>query len=298
MTLPPLGALRSFEAAARLLSFKAAARELHVTPTAVSHQIKLLEQQLERRLFERRARQVVLTAAGQQLLPFVHEGFAALTRGVAALRDKPRAITITATMAFTSRWLVPRVAAFRELEPELDLHFLATDEAVDLSAGVADVAVRYGSGPWPGLRNEPLLRDRFVVAASPRLKLRTPADLTRQVLLHFSWRVTRPDTPLWSLWFARAQLPLAHRGELHFSDETHAIQAALMGHGVILISRTLIADELRSGALVSPFGPELASAAYQLAYPAHALEDARLQKVRAWLQREARAFTRAHKAEP
>jgi LysR family glycine cleavage system transcriptional activator len=295
MTLPPLGALRSFEAAARLLSFKAAAHELHVTPTAVSHQIKLLEQHLERRLFERRARQVALTAAGQQLLPFVHEGFAALTRGVAALRDKPRAVTITATMAFTSRWLVPRVAAFRTLEPELDLHFLATDVPVDLGAGVADVAIRYGSGPWPGLRNELLLRDRFVVAASPRLKLRTPADLTRQVLLHFSWRVTRPDTPVWSLWFARAGLPMAHRGELHFSDETHAIQAALTGHGVMLISRTLIADELRSGALVSSFGPALPSATYRLAYPPHALEDVRLQKVRSWLLREARAFARAHK---
>ncbi|MET0286776.1 MAG: LysR substrate-binding domain-containing protein [Polyangiales bacterium] len=294
MNSPPLGALRVFEAAARRLSFKAAAAELHVTPTAISHQIKLLEQHLETRLFERGARQVALTADGQKLLPFVREGFEALARGVATLREKPRAITITATMAFTSRWLVPRVATFRKLEPTLDLHFLASDDAVDLHAGAADVAVRYGAGPWPGLRHESLLRDRFVVAASPRLKLRKPTDLARQVLVHFAWRTVRPDTPLWPLWFARAGLPLSHRGELHFSDESHAIQAALMGHGVVLISRTVIAEELRSGALVCPFGPELPSASYQLAYPPRALEDVRIQKVRAWLLREARAFQRTH----
>jgi LysR family transcriptional regulator, glycine cleavage system transcriptional activator len=288
MNLPPLGALRSFEAAARLLSFKAAAAELHVTPTAISHQIKLLEEQLALKLFERHARQVTLTAAGQQLLPFVRQGFEALTRGVEALRPQARAITISATMAFTARWLVPRVASFRG---EQALHFLATDHALDLAAGAADIAVRYGRPPWPGLRDELLLRDRFVVLASPKLKLRKPADLTRQTLIHFTWTKLRPDTPVWPLWFARAGLELHAKNELHFSDETHAIQAAIAGQGVALLSEVVVADELRTGALVQPFGPSLASESYHLVYPER--DEPRIAVVRAWLLREARRFKRA-----
>jgi LysR family transcriptional regulator, glycine cleavage system transcriptional activator len=288
MNLPPLGALRSFEAAARLLSFKAAAAELHVTPTAISHQIKLLEQHLSLQLFERRARQVTLTGAGQQLLPYVRQGFDALTRGVESLRPQARALTISATMAFTARWLVPRVASFRG---EHALHFLATDQALDLTAGAADIAVRYGRPPWPGLRDELLLRDRFVVLASPRLKLRKPAELARQTLIHFSWTKLGPDTPVWPLWFARAGLELRVKNELHFSDETRAIQAAIAGQGVALLSEVVVADELRTGTLVQPFGPPLASESYHLVYPDR--DDARIAAVRAWLLREARKFKRA-----
>jgi LysR family glycine cleavage system transcriptional activator len=295
MTLPPLGALRSFEVAARLLSFKAAARELHVTPTAISHQIKLLEQQLGARLFERSARQVSLTSAGQRLLPFVREGFASFARGVELLRPDRRAITITATMAFTSRWLVPRVASFRA-QHALDLHFLASDRALDLGAGTADIAVRYGHPPWPGLRDELLLRDRFVVVASPQLKLRRAADLQRSTLIHFAWTRVRPDTPVWPLWFACAGLALRSKTELHFSDETHAIQAALAGQGVALLSEVVVAEELRAGTLVQPFGPELASDAYHVVYPERALDEPRIAAVRAWLLGEARKFKRAERA--
>jgi LysR family transcriptional regulator, glycine cleavage system transcriptional activator len=294
MTLPPLGALRSFEAAARLLSFKAAAAELHVTPTAISHQIKLLEEHLALRLFERHTRQVTLTAAGLQLLPFVRQGFEAFTRGVDALRPSARAITISSTMAFTARWLVPRVASFRG---KYALHFLATDHALDLNAGTADIAVRYGVPPWPGLRDELLVRDRFLVVASPRLKLRKAADLWRSTLIHFAWTKTRPDTPLWPLWFARAGLELRAKRELHFSDETHAIQAALAGEGAALMSEVVVTEELRAGTLVQPFGPVLAGEAYHLVYPERAAEDARIAAVRTWLAREARKFTRAARAD-
>jgi LysR family glycine cleavage system transcriptional activator len=295
MTLPPLGALRSFEAAARLLSFKGAAHELHVTPTAISHQIKLLEQHLEARLFERRARQVVLTVAGQRLLPFVREGFSALTRGVEALRPEARPITISATMAFTARWLVPRVASFRAAHA-LDLHFLATDDAIDLNAGVADIAVRYGRAPWPGLRDELLLQDRFLVVASPRLKLKKPADLTRATLIHFAWKQIRPDTPVWPLWFARAGLAQRSASELRFSDETHAIQAAIAGQGVALLSEVVVAEELRAGTLVQPFGPELPGDAYHVVYPERSRDDVRIAAVRSWLLREVRKLRRAGRA--
>jgi LysR family glycine cleavage system transcriptional activator len=295
MSSPPLGALRTFEVAARLLSFKRAAQVLHVTPTAVSHQVRLLEDHLGLLLFIRRARSVALTEAGQRLYPGLHEGFDAIARAVANVRPRPArpTLTISATMAFTSRWLVPRVAGFRAREPGLDLSFLAADEAVDLAGGVADVAVRYGRPPWPGLHAELLLRDSFVVVASPKLKLRTPRDLARQSLIHFAWKTQRADTPLWSLWFRCAKLaPFEHQGELSFSDETHAVQATCAGQGVGLLSRALIAEELRSGALVQPFGPELPFGSYYFVCPESARLDERVQKVRRWLRREARAFAR------
>lgn len=296
----PLGALRTFEVAARLLSFKRAAHELGVTPTAVSHQVRLLEEQLGVALFERRVRQVSLTSMGQQLYPAVRDGFDAFARGLAALRppDARRALTITATMAFTSRWLVPRVNAFRAQEPALDLSFLASDTAVDLSSGVAELAVRYGRPPWPGLTTELLLRDRFVVAASPRLGLRRAADLEHHALIHFAWQVRRADTPRWSLWLSRAkrsERPVG--GALSFSDESHAIQAAQAGQGVGLFSLAVIADELARGSLVRPFGPELPGDSYYLAYPPGALRDERIAAARRWLLREARTFSRAQRSQ-
>jgi len=293
---PPLGALRTFEVAARHASFKRAARELHVTPTAVSHQVRQLEEHLGTPLFERKVRQVVLTAAGERLAQPLREGFLAFARGLEAVRPAPLppALTITATMAFTSRWLVPRVASFRAREPGLSLSFLASDDRVDLRSGAADLAVRYGTPPWPGLTAELLLRDKFVVAASPRLLLRTPKDLERHALIHFSWLHEKPDSATWPLWFARAkQRPSTRASALSFSDETHAIQATVAGQGVGLLSHAVIVDELASGALVCPFGPDLPGGSHYLVYPEGALADERVAKVRRWLFREARAARRA-----
>jgi LysR family glycine cleavage system transcriptional activator len=292
-SLPSLGALRTFEAAARLLSFKLAARELHVTPTAVSHQMRQLEAHVGVVLFERRTRQVTLTHAGSQLYPSVREGFLALTRGVTALRPKAAAsfVTLTSTMAFTSRWLVPRMAAFRAREPAIDLSFLASDQAIDLEAGTADLAIRYGGQPSPRLKSEPLLNDRHIAVASPRLELRSARDLRRHALIHYRWHVQNADTPTWARWFAKAGLsPAAVGGTLMFSDETHAVQATIAGQGVALLSRALIADELANGTLIHTFGPELAGATYQLVYRPQSLQNERIAKVRRWLLAEARRF--------
>jgi len=271
--LPPLAALRAFEAAARQLSFKRAAQELGVTPTAISHQVRLLEEALGVKLFERRTRQVVMTPPGQLLYPVLRDGFDAFAKALEALsaRQVPRVITLSATSAFTARWLVPRVAAFREAFPELDLRLHASDAPVDLLAGVADVAIRYGRGPYPGLVAEPLFDDRFAPVCSPRLGLLRPEQLRRSPLLHFEWRLPGPDKPTWPLWFERAGLHGVdpERG-VRFSDESHAIQAALAGQGVALLSLRLVADDLRSGALVQPFGPVLEGFRYQLVYPASA----------------------------
>lgn len=260
--LPPLAALRAFEAAARHLSFKRAAEELGVTPTAISHQVRLLEDSIGLRLFERRARQVVMTAEAQSLFPVLRDGFDAFARtldGLAA-RGKRATVTVTATTAFTGRWLVPRVAAFRSLRPDIDLKLLATEDVVDLDAGAADLALRFSRRPDPRLTSEPLFVDRFAPVANPRLGLASPADLKSATLLHFDWRSGDPNAPTWARWLSEARVEgVDSQAGLRFSDESHAIQAAVAGHGVGLLSLTLLAGELKAGTLVVPFGPTIDS---------------------------------------
>ncbi|QSQ17580.1 LysR substrate-binding domain-containing protein [Myxococcus landrumensis] len=289
--LPPLSALRAFEAAARHLSFKKAADELAVTPTAISHQVRQLEAWLGLRLFERHVRRVVLTQEGRELFPSMREGFDTLSRGIEALRTPApqEVLTLSSTVAFTSKWLVPRVPAFRAACPGLDLRLHASDEAVDLRAGSVDLAIRYGRGVPEGLRSELLFQDRFAPVCSPRLGVRGVGDLGRHPLIHFEWRRVDEATPTWSRWFASAgRRYQAPGGELRFSDESHAIQAAIAGQGIAMVSLVLVAEELVSGALVKPFGPELEGFAYRLVHldtPRHA---ERLGPIREWLLAEAK----------
>ena len=160
--LPPLAALRAFEAAARHSSFKRAAEELHVTPTAISHQIRQLEQAIGTPLFERRTRQVVPTPEGHVLLPVLTEGFDSFARAIDGLTRKSRRTTVTlsATPGFTAKWLVPRLAAFRKARPDIDLTLLATLDVVDVKGGAADLALRYGRGPYPDLDGQ--LAERLI----------------------------------------------------------------------------------------------------------------------------------------
>ena len=288
--LPPLSALRAFEAAARHLSFKRAAAELGVTPTAISHQVRLLEETLGVRLFERRTRQVVTTATGQRLYPVLRDGFDSFARAVEAIAAAPprRTLTLSATRAFTARWLVPRVAALQEAFPGLDLRLHASDEPADLHAGAADVAIRYGRGPYPGLVAEPLFATRFAPVCSPRLGLLRPQQLRRTPLLHFEWRLREADTPTWRRWLERAGVSGVdpERGT-RFSDEGHALQAALAGHGVALMSLLLVAEDLESGTLVQPFGPVLEGHPYHLVYPEAAQARAEVHALGRWLREAA-----------
>jgi LysR family glycine cleavage system transcriptional activator len=284
--LPPLATLRAFEAAARHLSFKRAAQELAVTPTAVSHQIRLLEASLGVRLFERRTRQVALTAEGQGLYPVLRDGFdtfAAAIERIAA-RKARRIITLTATMAFTAKWLVPRIASFRDANPMIGLRLYASDEVVDLRSGEADAAIRYGRGPFPGMIAEPLVTDRYAPVCSPRLKLRGPEDLHRYPLLHSEWRRIDAETPTWRLWCKRAGLTSADvERDITFTDDSHAIQAAVAAQGVALVSLILVADELASGTLIQPFGPVLQGWPYHFLYPETARRREDLAAVQHWL---------------
>src|SRR6202011_3954150 len=169
--LPPLGALRAFEAAARQLSFSRAAVELHVTPAAVSHQIHTLEQDLGVKLFQRLNRSIQLTASAQVLLPGLTEAFAGIHASVGRLRahNDTGSLTVTASPSFAAKWLVLRLHRFQEQYPEVDVRISATDDVVDLTRGDFDIAIRYGRGKYPGLDVELLFTNEVFPACSPHL---------------------------------------------------------------------------------------------------------------------------------
>ena len=290
--LPPLSALRAFEAAARHGSFKQAAQELAVTPTAISHQIRTLEEHAGLALFERRARKVMLTDAGAQLYPVLRDGFDAFAAVMERLtRRRRRAqVTISATIAFTARWLVPRVAAFRALHPQIDLQLLASDDVVDLDTADVDIAVRYGSGPHPGFAVVPLFADRFAPVTNPMLKVESAADLVQRPLIDCQWRRRHPGNPTWARWFAAAGLPEPEGPPLlRFSDESHAIQAAVAGQGVALVSLALAKAELAAGQLIQPLGPSIPGFRHHL-LTREDETDAAVTAVASWLLSEAEAL--------
>lgn len=291
--LPPLGALRAFEAAARLMSFKRAAAELAVTPTAISHQIRQLEESLGVTLFERRTRQVVLTEAGRHLQPDLVQAFDLMAAAVERTRAQPRrkVATLSATLAFTAKLLVPHAASFPARNPGWDLRLHASDDPVDLAGGSlgggeADAAIRYGLGRYPGLASQPLLTDHFAPMASPRLGLGNVADLKRVSLIHFEWgpQATKISVPTWRAWVERAQIAgIEPESGITFNDENSAIQAAIAGQGVALLSTALVAAELKAGLLVQPFGPVLEGLRFDLVYPAGHEARPAIAALRAWI---------------
>lgn len=287
-TLPSLATLRAFECAARHSSFKAAATELRVTPTAISHRVRALEEALGVQLFERRTRQVLLTPEGHALYPAIRDAFESMAHALDVVKQRrPRRIAVlSSAVAFAARRLVPHAATFRDTYPGWDLRLHASNDVVDLASGEADAAVRYGRGDYPGLVVEPLLSDGFAPVASPGLQIRTVEQLRSTTLIHFDWtRDADPRRPTWSLWAQRAGIAwLDTDAGLTFSDEAQAIQATLAGQGAALLSTTLVADELASGALVQPFGPELDGYRYDFVYPERRILPAAVLVLRAWVR--------------
>lgn len=287
--LPPLGALRVFEAAARRLSFKDAADELHVTPTAVSHQIRQLEETLGTKLFERGTRQVRLTASGHQLFPTLRDGLDSFERAIEALRRAhgSKVATLSSTVAFMARRLAPRAGSFRDAYPDWTLRLDASNKPVDLDTE-ADAAIRYGGGRYPGLMIEPLFQDRFAPVCVPHLAPRVKKDLGNATLVHFEWGPAARDderAPVWRQWLDRAGLSgIDPEAGLSFTDEIHAVQATVAGQGVGLLSLTLVADELASGVLVQPFALSLESYRYDLVYSPRAVERPATMLLRDWVK--------------
>ncbi len=259
--LPPLGTLRAFEAAARHLSFKEAAKELGLTPTAISHQVRLLEEYCGKTLFRRRPRPLALSDAGARLFPAIRDGFDVFASALASLAGaaKAKPLRVTTTSAFASRWLVPRLSLWRKVHEDVALSIIGVDRVVKLDADEADLAIRYARSAPHGASHE-IFRDQFYPVCSPKLlakgaTIRGAGDFARYPLIHFDWFANDPTSPNWKRWFEVASVgdPRARHGcqiALSFREELHAIEAVLAGQGVALCSDVIVADDLASGALV------------------------------------------------
>jgi LysR family transcriptional regulator, glycine cleavage system transcriptional activator len=298
--LPPLGSLRAFEAAARHMSFQKAAAELGVTPTAISHQIRLLERICGRALFQRRPRPIALTSAGARLFPIVRDGldaFAAGVAGVAAERER-RPLRVTTTNAFAGLWLVPRLPLWREVHPGVALEVIGTDAVLDLHADEADVAIRYAHSAPPDLVAHELLRDRFFPVCSPALlaagnPIRHPIDLAQHTLIHFFWSPADSYAPTWQRWLAMARISdpevpeVDEIGKLNFREELHAIEAVIAGQGIAVCSDVLVARELQSGVLVKALDLSLPGLVFYLVHVPDHPQQWIIEAFAAWLRRVA-----------
>ncbi len=293
--LPPLNALRAFEAAARLLSFTKAAAELHVTQAAISHQVKTLEEHLGLSLFRRLNRRLVLTEAGQGYLPVLREAFDAIAEGTQRLhRDENSGpLHITVVPSFAAKWLLPRMSRFRDRHPDIDVMVSANNQSVDFADGVFEMGIRYGAGNYPGLRTDLLLSDEVFPICSPKLlegphPLRGPEDLRHHTLLHDE--VSRHDeSPDWRSWLQAVGVKgVDWRRGPGFSDSSMVIEAAAAGQGVALGHRWLAAADLESGRIVMPFGPATPSKwSYYVVSPPAQAERRRVRLFRDWLLEEA-----------
>lgn len=284
--LPSLSALRAFEAAARHESAKQAAQELSVTATAISHQVRGLEETLGVTLFVRKPRQLRLTSQGRELLQVLETAFDSIGHVVERLSAMPirQTITLSTTPAVAVRWLLPWVCLLRDSHPDIDLRIHAAHEPVVLDGVTADIAIRYGDGRWPGMVAEKLFDNTFIPTCSPRLGLHEAAQLPQHPLIHFSSQGAISSPLDWAAWQKEAKvLGLDVSAGLVFSDETHAISAAVGEQGVALMSRQLIKDELEEGRLVQPFGPAFEGKPFFLVYPEIRQDDPMILAIREWV---------------
>lgn len=284
--LPPFSTLRAFEAAARLGSFKLAAHELAVTATAISHRIRVLEEHLERPLFERKVRAVALTADGRTLHAAVSSGLHTIVAAMEQLRQPDRStVTLSTTPAFATKWLVPRLGAFQAEHPGIDLYIHTSNTPVDLEAGNVDLAIRYGHGQYPGVTAALLMEDSFAPVASPALANGLGTAVPKWPLIHFDWHRAPPADLTWQAW-ARAAACEAMRPfdtGIRYSEEIHAIQAAVAGQGVALLSLLLVEQELRQGLLQVLANPALPAMSYHLVKPGQRRQTQAAGVVEAWL---------------
>lgn len=293
-SLPPLNALRAFESAARHLSFTSAANELNVTPAAISHQVKALEEHLGVILFHRLTRALRLTDAGQVALPKLKQGFDNLAQGVGQMRahSDSEELIISVSPAFGSMWLMPRLEKFRVLHPNIEIRIDGTDHLVDLAQDNADVAVRYGSGDYRKVRTELLFNQLNIPVCSPALlsgkhSLRDLDNLRYHTLLHVEWKDANAS---WRMWLMAAGLHDIDptRGP-RFTMENMAVQAAIEGQGVALIGNIMVADDIAAGRLVRPFDPRLSTPltfSYYLLTPKGNIEQSKVTAFRTWLLEE------------
>lgn len=306
--VPPFGTLRAFEAAARLLSFKNAAQELHVTPSAISQQIRLLEDHLGVSLFHRRVRALTLTQEGAAMLPQVREGLDTLAEAMALVRKSTGELSplvVTAPPSFATRWLLPRLKGFAATHPDIDLRLTSSLDMIDgradpghplfIESADDTIAIRYGAGDYRGARVDRILQAEYVPVCSPRLlkgehALVEPEDLRHHTLIHDDTVPDERARPTWKQWLAHARVEGvdAQRGP-HFTDGSLAIEAAADGIGVALALRTLVSPDVKAGRLAIPFDAPMPSQyAYYFVTPDAARGRGDLARFRDWVLEEAK----------
>jgi LysR family transcriptional regulator, glycine cleavage system transcriptional activator len=286
--LPSLNGLRAFEAAARHLSFTQAASELNVTQTAISHQIRRLEEELGIRLFIRKNRALALTPEAREYLPGIRAAFNDLRLATDRLLRKgdDNVLTISTLASLAAKWLLPRLSAFQEAHPEIDVRITTSTGLVEFRNGDVDAAIRYGRGHWPGLRAAWLMADEMFPVCSPALltgrrPLRCPEDLRDHVLLH---NTNNGDD--WRLWLTAAGLPpdISKQPGITFDLILMTVQAAIDGMGVAMGRTTYVKDDIAKSRLVVPFEIALpADAGFYLVSPEGAPDSPKLLAFRQWL---------------
>jgi LysR family transcriptional regulator, glycine cleavage system transcriptional activator len=291
----PLNALRAFEASARYLSFVKASEELSVTPAAVSHQVKSLEEYLGFPLFRRKQKGLTLTESGQLLQADLSEAFVHLDKAVERVleNDARGALTLSVAPTFASMWLIPRLQKFYAMHPTIDVRISTSLGLVDFQRDDFDAAIRLGKGDWPGMETIKLFDETVTPVCSPRLlegpnALRTPEDLSKHILLHNHSMDYDPGAPTWESWLeaAGASGVDASHGT-HFSLPDHGLQAAIDGSGVVLGWRFLSAKDIAAGRVVEPFDVVLPlGSTFYLVYPeAHCFRP-NITVLREWLMQE------------
>jgi LysR family glycine cleavage system transcriptional activator len=286
--LPSLNGLRAFEAAARHLSFTLAAAELNVTQTAISHQIRRLEEELGIKLFIRQNRALALTPKAKDYLPGIRAAFDDLRLATDRIQRKSgsRVLTVSTLASLAAKWLLPRLSSFQQAHPEIDVRITTSTTLVDFRDGDVDAAIRYGRGQWPGLRNEWLMADEMFPVCSPALltgnkPLRTPEDLAHHVLLSSS---NNDDD--WRLWLTAVGLPtnISKLPGLSFDLILMTVQAAMDGMGVAIGRTSYVQDDIAKGRLVVPFPLKLpVNAGFYLVRPDTRPDPPKLTAFREWL---------------
>jgi LysR family glycine cleavage system transcriptional activator len=296
--LPPLNALRVLEAAARHLSFTRAADELHVTPGAVSQQIKSLEDFIGAPVFRRQKRALLLTDEAQASLPILREGFEKLAEAgrILASRNDTGKLTVSVAPSLAAKWLVPRLDRFREHYPDVDVWVSACMDLVDFAVDDVDIAIRYGPGGYQSLVVEHLMSEMIVPVCSPRLMLgshplKTPKDLAHHTLLHDGSPDKDESCPTWPMWLKAAGVAEidGQRGP-KFNQSSLVIEAAVAGRGVALAKSQLALADLEAARLVIPFDMTTPSAfAYYIVHPNSRSNSPAVKAFKAWLHEEATA---------
>lgn len=289
--LPPLDALRVFESAARHGHYQRAAEELFLTPSAVSHRIRGLEDLLQVKLFRRAGRGVSLTPEGRAYAEEIRGALDTLRGATRRLTAGRGPLTLSLTPAIALRWLLPRLADFQEKHAEIDVRFSSTHRIVDFDRDDDDFAIRFGLGDWPGVNVEPLFPVDSLPVCSPNLldaehPLSAPEDLKRFRLLHV---LTRPDD--WRMWLLLAGVKdIDPTAGTVFDNMPEMIEAAVSGLGVGMADRQMIGRDIEAGQLIVPFDIHMPShGAYHLVYPDRTKDDPRFQAFREWLLEQAAA---------